>query len=236
MNVESVNTAVKGFYLDNSAKVSYGSAPAFFIPEADEPNINRYAFENGNFVDAVSAMEAMTGKVAANEPSYSVTDEEAEYFREKYGENYDDDIVHELYYELAGKGIISTNDASRSSGVIAMIPLSAFKSITYFGSYLPGHEKINRNVNFADLTDDVVYIKDISRTDKDSPYKILWDHFKKTYDREINTWKDALQETIDFERYVKENRKTADYVFQRHSDKVIESLEKTKDVIWKIFD
>ncbi|MDE5859267.1 MAG: hypothetical protein K2H23_02595 [Oscillospiraceae bacterium] len=235
MNVESVNTAVKGFYLDNSAKLSYGNAPAFFIPEADEPNINRYAFENGRFVDAVSAMEAMTGKISASKPSYSITEEEAEYFREKYGEEYNEEKAAELYYELADKGIISRNDAFRASGVDEIRPLTSYRSITYIGGGDPYGLGIylTRDIGFVS---DKVYVKDVSRTDKDSPYKILWDNFKKKYDLEINTWKDALQENIDYERYVKKNKSTADYVFQQHSDKVIEGLEKTKDIISQIFD
>ena len=45
-----------------------------------------------------------------------------------------------------------------------------------------------------------------------------------------------MQETIDFNRYVKENKSTSDYVFQQHREQLIEGLEKTKDVILKIFD
>lgn len=167
-------------------------------------------------------------------PCYSITDEEAEYFLEKYGEKYDEERAAELYYELADKGIISINDAALSSGTSIAMPLSAFNSITYFGGGDPYglRKELNRDIGFVS---DRVYIKDVSRTDKNSPYKILWDNFKKTYDREIDTWEDALQETIDFEYCVKDNISHRDYVSQQHYSMVIENLEKTRDVISKIF-
>lgn len=168
------------------------------------------------------------------EPVYNVTDEEADYFLEKYGEKYDEDTAQKLYYELADKGIISRNDAGRASNTIEIMPLSAAKSITYIGGGDPYglRQYLNRDIGFVS---DRVYAKDVSRTDIHSPYKALWESFKKAYHRDIDTWEDALQENIDFERYVKENRKTADYEFQQHSDQVIEGLEKTKDVITRIF-
>lgn len=176
-------------------------------------------------------------KTKLSEASYDLTDEEIEYFREKYGENYNEDTIKDIFYELADKGIISMDDASKSSGYSWVLPLSCVKSITYMGTGQSwGLEKYltnsTRDFNFAR---DRILIKDVSRTDKDSPYKILWDNFKKTYDREINTWMDALQETIDFERYVKENRNTSDHVFQQHRDQIIEGLEKTREVISRIF-
>lgn len=167
-------------------------------------------------------------------PCYTIKDEEAEYFLEKYGEKFNEDTVQELYYELADKGIVSRNDAGNASGVLEIMPLSAARSITYMGPG-PGYglEKyLNDNRGFVS---DKVYVKDVSRTDKNSPYKKLWESFRKTYDRSIDTWEDALQENIDFERYVKENKPDADYLFRQHSDSVIEGLEKTKDVITRIF-
>lgn len=183
---------------------------------------------------AVNKTDSVIKKPFISEPSYTITDEEAEYFREKYGEKYDEDTVAKLYYELSDKGIISRNDAFRASGVDEIKPLSSYRSITYIGGGDPyGLGKcLYRNYGFVS---DKVYVKDVSRTDKNSPYKPLWESFRKAYRRNIDTWEDVLQENIDFERYVKENRKTADYVFQQHCDQVIEGLEKTKDVITRIF-
>lgn len=206
----------------------------FIIPEVDEQPLTSNNVESNNSTDPISAMESMTGKIVTPQGSYTITDEEAEYFREKYGDTYSEEKAAEMYYELADKGIISVNDAARSSGTSVAMPLSAFNSITYFGGGDPYGlgKNLNRDIGFVS---DRVYIKDVSRTDKDSPYKSLWESFKKTYDRETNNWKDKLQETIDFERYVKENKSNADYVFRQHSDKVIEGLEKTKDVLFQIF-
>lgn len=240
MNVENVSTAANWFS-DYAAKKSKGSMLKFFIPQIDEPKPDNLGVENAHDVDAVSVMESMTGKIALKGYSYSVTDEEAEYFREKYGDTYNDDVVHKLYYELMDKGIISMSDAGNASGVLGIMPLSAVKSISYIGSGLYGSNrcvKVWDNPNYdseTPLSSKMVFAKDVSRTDKDSPYKSLWDSFKKTYDREINTWEDALQKNIDFERYVKENKSNADYLFRQHCDKVIEALEKTKDIITKIF-
>ena len=186
-------------------------------------------------VDPLQAMEEMTGKISATKPSYTVTDEEAEYFREKYGEKYDENKAGDLYYELSGKGIISMDDACNASGFLEVIPLGAVKTVVYFGNYLPGRENMRPLGSFSALTNDVVRIKDVSRTDVNSPYKALWESFKKTGSHVKDTWEDFLQENIDFERYVKENRNTSDYLFQSHCDKVIGGLERTMDVITRIF-
>lgn len=233
MNIENMMSAANTRYNFAAPKKDSG-VQKFVIPQISEHQPVGVSTENNNEVDPLSAMEAITGKISAAKPSYTISEDEAEYFREKYGDKYDGETAHELYYELADKGIISINDAARSSGTSVAMPLSAFNSITYFGGGDPyglGKE-LNRDIGFVS---DRVYIKDASRTDKDSPYKILWDNFKKTYDREITTWKDSLQETVDFERYVKENKSNADHVFRQHRDKVIEGLERTKDVILKIF-
>lgn len=232
MNIGSVTSISNNSY-NTAVSKKDNSAQEFVIPQISEQKPVGVSTENNNEVDPVSAMEAMTGKITVTKPSYYITDEEAEHFREKYGE-YDEKAAYELYYELAEKGIVSRNDAYRASGVDEIRPLSSYKSITYFGGGDPYGlgQNLNRDIGFVS---DKVYVKDVSRTDKDSPYKILWENFKKTYDRKTDTWKGALQETIDFERYIKENKSTADYVFQQHRDKVIEGLERTKDVIFKIF-
>lgn len=234
MYIENTGAAANNLYGNRPSKKTDGTVPEFVIPPIGERQTDSPAVSNDNAVDPVSAMESMTGKAAANEPSYSVTDEEAEYFRQKYGDTYDENTAGELYYELADKGIISINDASSSSGTTAMIPLSAVKRIVYFGTYLPGRENMSPLRSFSDLTDDVVYIKDISRKDKDA-YKYEWERFKSEYDREIVSWKDAVQESIDFERYLKDNSDGRNLPSQWHFDNVIENLEKTKEVIFQIF-
>lgn len=230
MNMISSSTAPYLLYseLSGKPKQTYGNRFSDALEkEKAENNITESAAE-------IAVNEMDKARKGSTEPSYTVTEEEAEYFREKYGEKYNEDTAYELYYELADKEIISINDAARSSGTSVAMPLSAFKSITYFGGGDPYGlgKNLNRDIGFVS---DRVYIKDVSRTDKDSPYKVLWDSFKKSYDRKTDTWEDALQETIDFERYVKENKSTANHVFRQHREQVIEGLEKTKDVIMQIF-
>ncbi|MDE5742581.1 MAG: hypothetical protein K2H90_09055 [Oscillospiraceae bacterium] len=156
-------------------------------------------------------------------PRYNITDEEADYFLEKYGEKYNEEMAAELYYELADKGAISENDAGNASGTLKVRRVYGFTGITC-GGVGRAHVDLNEGV----------IVKDVSRTDKDSPYKSLWESFKKKYDRDIDTWEDALQENIDFERYLKEVN-GGDYLLQQHYDGVIEGLERTKDVITRIF-
>lgn len=225
MKIENITGAAYNNYIQNSKAAVSGND---FITACKQ------ALENSKEAYAASAKETVTEKLFISEPSYTVTETEAEYFRGKYGEEYNEEKAAELYYELAEKGIISINDAARSSGTSVAMPLSAFNSITYFGGGDPYglRQELNRDIGFAG---DRVYIKDVSRTDKDSPYKALWESFKNKYDRSIDSWLDKLQENIDFERYVRENKIGADDVFRQHRDKVIEGLEKTKDVISRIF-
>lgn len=226
-------------YNNHNATDSKGNSDAqeFIIPQIYEQQSESLNVVNNNDVDPLNAMETMTGKISAPKSSYTITDEEAEYFREKYGNAYNENAAGELYYELADKSIISTNDASRASGINGIIPLSAFKSITYFGSGSGyGLEKyIGADMGFVSNR---VFIKDICRTDENA-YKYEWESFKEKYDRNINTWKDKLQESIDFERYLKEIAKNPTsgkhYPDQWHFDNVIENLEKTKEVIFQIF-
>ena len=239
MNVQTTTAPASNSCGKSPAKISEGT-PAFTIPRSAEQTTDTTDVRNSSDVDPVSAMESMTGKSSASKPSYSIADEEAEYFREKYGDIYDESTVGKLYCELAEKGIISYNDVSRASGTIVMIPLSAVKSIKYFGSGSDYGLVESWNKLKASDTGKTVYIQDIRRTGSDeNPYKSEWEDFKAKCDLEIVSWKDALQESIDFERYLKEAAKNSvsgkHYPPQEHFDKMIENLEKTKEVILKIF-
>lgn len=238
MNIGNIMAMSNKCY-NSTTPIDKGNTSEFVIPKIDEQEPESGAVSNNNPIDPLSTMESMTGKAAINESRNPVTDEDIKYFREKYGDMYNENTVGELYYELADKGIISINDACSSSGEIALMPLSAVKKVIYFGTYLPGSEYIKPLRSFSDLTNDVAYIKDISRTEKGT-YKPEWDRFEAEYDSNTNTWKDALQKSIDFERYLKEIAKSSTsekhYPSQWRLDSVIESLEKTKDVISQIFD
>lgn len=222
MNVQTTTAPANNPHINYPEKIS-PDTPAFTIPWSAEQATDTTAVPNTSDVDPVSAMESMTGKAAVNKPGYSVTDEEAEYFREKYGDTYNEETAYQLYYELADKGIISENDACESSGVLAIIPLYDFDGMIYGG------------VGKANLrASDRVFVKDVSRTDENA-YKREWEAFKAECDFEIVSWKDALQESIEFQRYLKENSDSRDLTSQWHFDNVIENLEKTKEVIFRIF-
>ncbi len=232
MNI-SVNTAAISSQANYTAKKAEENVIPFIITETSAAK--RPAIRVKNDADAVSVMEQMTGKAAANEPSCSVTDEEAEYFREKYGETYDEDKVCELYDELEKKGITDPNYFSYASGYIWVMPLDGLKVRGFMG--IPGYDPYNLGrycgnggINF---TGDKVFIKDVSRTDENA-YKYEWEKFKSEYDNEILTWSDKLQESIDFERYLKDTGRKR-YPSEESFNKWIEGLKKTKDVIERIF-
>ncbi len=235
MNIRNVTPIPNSGYNFNIPD-NIENTPEFSIPKIGEQPAGRPAIQIGNDPDAVSVMESMTGKAAANEPSYSVTEEEAEYFKEKYGENYDEDKVCELYEELEKKGVTDPNYFTYASGYMWVMPLDGLKVRGFLG--IPGYDPYNLGrycgnggINF---TGDKVFIKDVSRTDENA-YKYEWESFKKQYDREVNTWADALQESIDFEYYLKNNKNDGDYLLQQHFNNVIANLEKTKNVIFQIF-
>ncbi len=237
MNVESISTAAGNLY-GNYASKNVDSELKFSIPRADEQTEST-AIQNSD-VDVVSTMESMTNKAFVSEPSYTITDEEREYFREKYGEEYDEEKACELYYQLADSGIITENSAGGASGHMAIrrvefngpVPFLGYGKCDLVSLFNAGAIKARsgerRLVKSIEFTDD----------DKNS-YKLEWDTFKSQYDREIITWEDALQEQIDFRVWWK------DYALNDTTGKpqpsqmdfniMIADLEKTKDIIMQIF-
>lgn len=210
----------------NRPKATYGNRFRVALDEEEKNQVTETAEEE----EAAKEVKEEENRFALEEaeeeidgPRYNITDEEADYFLEKYGEKYNEERAAELYYELADKGAISENDAGNASGTLKVRRVYGFTGITY-GGVGKAH---------VDLSEGVI-VKDVSRTDKDSPYKSLWESFKKEYDRDIDTWEDALQENIDFERYLKEAR-SGDYLLQQHYDDVIAGLERTKDIVVRIF-
>ncbi|MDE6745728.1 MAG: hypothetical protein K2J72_03710 [Oscillospiraceae bacterium] len=145
-------------------------------------------------------------------------------------------MADKFYYELADKGIISENDAGYASGTFVVIPIEILGpdgSPANINDYIsvPGYAPVHVKTR---QTGSRVFIKDVSRTDENA-YKREWERFKSGYNREIITWEDAVQENIDFERYLKDNSDSRDITSQWHFDKVSENLEKTKNVIFQIF-
>ncbi len=237
MNIGNVTYVPNNSYSPAVSEVS-GNAPKFTIPKTDEQKTKRPAVQNSG-ADAVSAMESMTNTAFVSEPSYTITDEEKEYFRDKYGEEYDEEKVGELYYELADKGIISETDAGEASGIGA-VRLVDLSHAVYRGL---------GNCSLVSLVNDGAikvragkrqYVEGTAFTDERA-YKKEYDDFNSQYGKEINTWKDALQKHMDFLDYFRElSLKAADTSEKRYPSGIgfemwQESLEKTKRVVEQIF-
>ncbi len=238
MVISSVYPAVPEIYGNLPAKKAEETAHESFA-ETFSNAVSANVSEKSN-TDIVDFSEAGTGKISVN-GSYSVTEEQAEYFREKYGEEYDEDKVCELYYQLADNGIITENSACGASGHMAVrrvefdgpVPFLGYGKCDLVSLINSGAVKVRsgerRLVKSVQFTDD----------DPDS-YKAERDLFESQYDREVVTWVDALQKECDFYKWWK------DYAFnditgepqpsQRDFDIMIADLEKTKDVIMQIFD
>ena len=170
--------------------------------------------------------------------SYTVTDEQAEYFREKYGENYDEETLADLFYELADEGIISYDDASKSTccGCIRRAEIIGYVDPP------PGVEPAKwtllnlKSGRFQEKPGEILYSKhrDIL------PYE--YEDFKRDYNKDVVTWEDFIQEQRDFYEYMK-NRDTA-YDAERNLrpnnplvgyDERLEGVERAADVIKQIF-
>ncbi|MBD5141702.1 MAG: hypothetical protein HDT25_09870 [Ruminococcus sp.] len=122
---------------------------------------------------AVNEMDNVRKETA---PSYTVTEEEAEYFREKYGEEYDEEKPCQLFYELAEKNIISYDDAANASG---------FSRI--FSEYM------RQNGTWKEhFSNHNVY----------GCYNSYYERFMGKYDKEINTWQDVAQREYDYCQYL----------------------------------
>lgn len=218
--------------------ISVNSVGAFSMPATREKNTVQPKFE----LPETKTEEIMEEKNAAeiNSPSYEISDSDAEYFREKYGEKYDDSLAPQLYDELAEKDIIDSKYFSYASGYGFAMPLTGLKCR---GCFTAGGEDIYGlgrycSDNSIGFVSDKIFFKDVSRTD-DNAYKAEWDKFIEEYDREKETWQDYLRETIDFEKYLKETAQNSvtgkHYPTQEHFNDVIENLEKTMTVLEIIF-
>ena len=171
-------------------------------------------------------------------PSYTVTDEQAEYFREKYGENYDEETLADLFYELADEGIISYDDASKSTCCLCI----RRAEIIGYVDPPPGVEPAKwtllnlKSGRFQEKPGEILYSKhrDIL------PYE--YEDFKRDYNKDVVTWEDFIQEQRDFYEYMK-NRDTM-YDAERNLrpnnplvgyDERLEGLERAAEVIKQIF-
>ncbi len=167
---------------------------------------------------AINEMDNARKETVVSEPSYTVTEEEAEYFREKYGEEYDEEKPYQLFYELVEKKIISSDDAARASGISRIFSETMRQQGTW-------------KENYSDY----------------SCFGSYYDRFMGSYDKEINTWQDVAQRRYDFWQYMidlDERLVTPDGTYFQSSKEQMnvgfrrecESILKVKDVLTQIFN
>ena len=178
---------------------------------------------------AVNKIDNVKNEEDILNPSYTVTDEEAEYFREKYGEEYDKEDRFKLFAELAYKNIISKNDAdvaSRKNTIGRIIggppPEFVDRMIAEYGYCTWGNAKVVwENVEYGDS----------------------YEKYKEQNDMPINTWQDYVQDNYNYYRYI---RDTDDVLFkadgntftsedQRSFDSYCEMTLRVQSVLDQIF-
>ena len=183
--------------------------------------------------EELQEIEAATGQKILKEPSYSVTDEEAGYFREKYGENYAEGSVSDLFYELAEKGIISQSDALNStcSGVVRSIEITVIGEPSGANSI-----KWAATHKFQTKVGPVRYSK--HRDIFPEEYK----EFKHGYTNDTITWEDYIQEQRDFYEHMRNRNMIYDDEGNQCPnepsvgyDERLEGLERAAEIIKRIF-
>ena len=182
--------------------------------------------------EEIEAIEASKPNGCFN-PSYTLTDEEAEYFREKYGEDYNEENLKDFFFELSEKGIIHDSDAISTTGI------GYIRSVEVIGNIPPGAsaeemmELVRKGLlQFKMGEKQFAKSRDIFQKE--------YEDFKQDHTYDIITWKDYMQEQLDFYEYLK-NRDTIydaegkQRPNNRVYDKTLEGLERTADVIKQIF-
>lgn len=214
MNMISSTTAPYLLYAEQSGKPreTYGNRFSDALEEEKAKN---------NI--AVSAPEIAVNemnRVRTEQPSYTVTEEEAEYFREKYGEECNEEQPYQLFYELAEKHIISYDEAANASGYSRI-----------FSEYM------RQNGTWKEhFTNHNTY----------GCYNSYYERFMGTYDKEINTWQDVAQREYDFSQYLidlDERLVTPDGTYFQSSKEQMnagfqrecESILKVQNVLTQIF-
>lgn len=193
MNVGNVTAMSKNYY--KAIASCSNKTSKFVIPQSGGQQSESRTAESKNVSDIIKAMESMTGKAAAkspvNAPSYTVTEEEAEYFREKYGEEFDEEKPYQIFYELAQKNIISTDDAGEASGYGCMCLLESSREI------MPWEDPVEA-VNSGSVK--LYVVKECYSNS--SWLDRYYDKFQSNRHNEIKTWKDAAKEQYDFHSYL----------------------------------
>lgn len=150
----------------------------------------------------------------SSEPSYAVTEEEAEYFREKYGEEYDGERAEELLFELSGSNIISSGDVRDTLGYSvfqrAEGPLICMDGN---GSFLGFNMLQSPDGRTVCVDNTYAYLEELIRQGKAELPRVrpnyqksylngVYSEFEQRYGKTVNTWQDYMQKQLDFYTYV----------------------------------
>lgn len=160
------------------------------LAQSVKESVSEQVTEYTATAEEIQAIEAKTAD--KYDPSYTLTDEEAEYFREKYGENYDEKNLKDFFFELAEKGIIHEYDAMTATR------MSYIRKVNVVGYVPPG----------ADMWElweqgkvQLIAGKKIWSTTR--AFERDYDIFKQSYNKDVITWEDYIQEQLDFVEYFK---------------------------------
>ena len=190
MNISGINltpNATYPLYTHKKEKAnedkSFANILEAYSAEQDTPEqVTEYTAS----ADEIQAIADAEGEKISNAPSYTVTDEEAKYLREKYGENYDEEHLSGLFYELAEKGIISDSDAYWASGI------GCIRKVEGYG---PNALELFSKGLVQLRAGEKYYIRDIA-------YDNAYEKFDRDYTNDVDTWEDFIQKRLDFVEYL----------------------------------
>ncbi|MCM1330328.1 MAG: hypothetical protein NC253_12920 [Ruminococcus sp.] len=217
MNMISTATAPYLLYSEKSGKPkqTYGNRFSDALEQEQAENeITVSAAE-------IAVNEMNRERTESTEPTYTVTEEAAAYFREKYGEEYNEEKPCQLFYELAEKKIISTEDASNASGFSRI-----FSAYNWQQGGAWKESFTNHNINGG--------------------FNSYYERFMNEYDKEITAWLDVAQREYDFNQYLinldeellapdGSHYRTGKEQMNAGFRKDCESILKVKDVLTQIF-
>lgn len=189
MDISSV-TSSYWTHVEQSNKSKSALKSTFYDALNNEKSVN-----NADVSDEPQAVTTVKDAREASEPIYTVTEEEAEYFRKKYGEEYNDDNQFRLFDELAEKNIISAEDsykASRKNRIGLIEGLPDLDTI---------HRLIAENGGHYCFDMKVIYNESYFPDNGNNTY----DEFRRSKNTPINTWQDYVQDNYDYYQYLMEN-------------------------------
>lgn len=227
MNMISSSTAPYLLYseLSGKPKQTYGNRFSDALEkEKAENNITESAAE-------IAVNEMDKARKGSTEPSYTVTEDEAEYFREKYGEDYNYENRFKLFSELSEKNIISYEDsyvASRKNPIVRITGLLPPPEVMDRAIAKYGYCKFKLNAPIPWIN---------------SEYGNSYEKYKEQHNMSINTWQDYVQDNYNYYQYIRDTHdllynndgSTFTSEFKKSFDKYCEITLKVQEVLNQIF-